>query len=59
MDEDEITDIYKEIKEEKKQIIFTRVLDNKSFIVLIPSSLRKNDLYGAASLFKKFTFSKM
>jgi hypothetical protein len=58
-EEDEITDIYKEIKEEKKQIIFTRVLDNKSFKVLIPCSLRKNDLYGAASRFKKFEFSQM
>jgi hypothetical protein len=58
-EEDEITDIYNEIKEEKKQIIFTRVLDNKSFKVLIPCSLRKNDLYGAASRFKKFEFSQM
>ena len=56
-EEDEITDIYNEIKEEKKKIVFTRVLDNKSFKVLIPCSLRKNDLYGAASRFKKFEFS--
>ena len=33
--EDEISDIYNEIKEEKKQILFTRVLDNKSFKILI------------------------
>ena len=57
--EGEISDIYKEIKEKKKQIIFTRVLDNKSFIVLIPCSLRKNDLYGAACRFKKFKFSEI
>ena len=58
-EEDEITDIYNEIKEEKKKIVFTRVLDNKSFKVLIPCSLRKNDLYGAASRFKKFEYSQM
>ena len=58
-EEDEITDIYNEIKEEKKQIIFTRVLDNKSFKVLIPCSLRKNDLYGADCQFTKFEFSQM
>ena len=58
-EEDEITDIYNEIKEEKKQIVFTRVLDNKSFKVLIPYSLRKNDLYGAACQFKKFDYSQM
>ena len=58
-EEDEITDIYNEIKEKKKQIVFTRELDNKSFKVLIPCSLRKNDLYGAASRFKKFEFSQM
>ena len=58
-EKDEITDIYNEIKEEKKQIIFTRVLDNKSFIVLIPCSLRKNDLYGFAIRFKKFAFSQI
>jgi len=57
--EDEISDIYNEIKEEKKQILFTRVLDNKSFKILIPSSVRKIDLYGAASRFKKFPFSEM
>ena len=58
-EKDEINDIFNEIKEKKKQIVFNRVLDNKSFKILIPCSLRKNDLYGAASRFKKFEFSQM
>ena len=55
----EFVDIYKYIKEPKKKIKFLRVLDNKSFNILIPCSLRKNELYFTAKFYKKFECSEI
>ena len=55
----EFEDVYKYIKEPKKKIKFLRVLDNKSFNILIPCSLRKNELYFTAKFYKKFECSEI
>ena len=52
-------DIYDYIKESKKKIVFLRVLDNKSFNLLIPCSLRNNELYYTAEFYKKFECSEI
>ena len=52
-------DVYDYIKEEKKRIIFKRVLDDKYFYVKIPCSLRKNELYFTAEKYKKYRFSQI
>ena len=57
MDALQYKDFYDYIKEEKKKIIFTRVLDNQSFKVLVPCSLRKNELYLTSNYYKKFEYS--
>ena len=54
-----IEDVYEYIKEPKKKVIFLRVLDNKSFNILIPCSLRKNELYCTARYYKKFEYSEI
>ena len=41
-----------------KKIIFFRVIDDESFKVMIPCSLRKNELYYTARLYKKFEYLK-
>ena len=55
----EFEDVYDYIKEPKKKIKFLRVLDNKSFNILIPCSLRKNELYFTAIFYKKFECSEI
>ena len=55
----EFEDVYDYIKEPKKKIKFLRVLDNKSFNILIPCSLRKNELYFTAKFYKKFECSEI
>ena len=57
MNELQYEDFYAYIKEEKKKIIFIRVLDNQSFKVLVPCSLRKNELYLTSHKYKKFEYS--
>lgn len=57
--QNDIKDIYDYIKEPKKKVIFLRVLDNKSFNILIPCSLRKNELYCTAISYKKFKYSEI
>ena len=42
-----------------KKIIFFRVIDDESFKVMIPCSLRKNELYYTARLYKKFEYSEI
>ena len=58
-EKDEYEDIYDYIKEEKKKIIFIRVIDNESFKVMVPCSLRKNELYFTANRYKRYKFSEM
>ena len=55
----EYDDVYYYIKEDKKKIVFIRVLDNESFKVLVPNSLRKNELYITAEKYKKYKYSDM
>ena len=55
----ESEDFYDYIKEIKKKIVFLRVLDDNSFNLLIPCSLRKNELYSTANFYKKFECSEM
>ena len=57
--QNDIEDVYDYIKEPKKKVIFLRVLDNKSFNILIPCSLRKNELYCTAISYKKFDHSEI
>ena len=52
-------DFYNYINEKKKKVVFLRVLDNKSFNLLIPCSLRKNELYLTAQFYKKFECSEI
>ena len=56
---EDFCDIYDYIKESKKKIVFLRVLDNKSFNLLIPCSLRNNELYYTAEFYKKFECSEI
>ena len=56
---EEYEDIYNYIKEKKKKIKFIRVLDNELFKVMVPCSLRKNELYYTAKKYKKYEFSEM
>ena len=56
--EDKYEDVYVYINEEKKRIIFLRI-DNGSSKVLVPCSLRKNELYITAQKYKKFDFSEI
>ena len=56
--ENQYEDVYKYINEEKKRIIFLRI-DNGSYKVLVPCSLRKNELYSTAQNYKKFYFSEI
>lgn len=53
----EYEDVYDYIKEEKKKIIFINVLNNDSIKVLVPNSLRKNELYFTAEKYKKYIHS--
>ena len=55
----EYKDIYDYIKEEKKRIIFRRVLDNQVFKVLIPKSLRNDELYMTSIKYKQFKYSEI
>ena len=56
--EDKYEDVYEYINEEKKRIIFLRI-DNGSSKVMVPCSLRKNELYSTAQKYKKFKFSEI
>jgi len=52
-------DVYDYIKEEKKRIIFRRVLDNKEFKVLIPKSIRNDELYSTSKKYRQFSYSEI
>ena len=58
-DDSEYIDVYDYIKEEKKRIIFIRVLDNKEFKVLIPKSLRNDELYSTSKKYRQFRYSEI
>ena len=58
-DDSKYIDVYDYIKEEKKRIIFIRVLDNKEFKVLIPKSLRNDELYSTSKKYRQFRYSEI
>jgi hypothetical protein len=58
-DDNKYIDVYNYIKEEKKRIIFRRVLDNQEFKVLIPKSLRNDELYSTSKKYKQFRYSEI
>lgn len=58
-DDSKYIDVYDYIKEEKKRIIFRRVLDNKEFKILIPKSLRNDELYSTSKKYGQFRYSEI
>lgn len=52
-------DVYDYIREEKMKIIFRRIIDNKIFKVLIPKSLRNDELYMTSIKYKQFKYSEI
>ena len=57
--QNEYEDVYSEIKEDKKKIIFINALDNNIYKILVPNSLRNNELYYTSQKFKKFKYSEI